>query len=150
MKKSPKNLKHKPIFEICDYDKIDGQYKGNSDVHALSIGKAQWSDKKEFIPSIKVWRKKRGRWSRQSEETTLTRALDMATMVVQVLDYCYNKKSFEATCTPFGDSVKVVKADSYNAMYEGSLRYSLDNSKSDIESHVKMLEEALKRYRNTK
>ena len=51
----PMNLKHKPIYVINDYDKIDVDYRNNTDVYGISMGKAQWSS--EFVPSIKVWRK---------------------------------------------------------------------------------------------
>ena len=44
---SPKNLSHKPIISVNDYDKIDAQYRTNTDVRALSIGTAQY-DKNEI------------------------------------------------------------------------------------------------------
>ena len=50
---SPKHLKHKPIISVNDYDKIDAQYRKNTDVRALSIGKAQY-DEDEI--SLKVCR----------------------------------------------------------------------------------------------
>ncbi|GEM_PF-2887296 len=58
----PTHLKHKPIFVLDDdYKSIDGNYKNDSDVVGLSLGKAQWTDKNEFVPSVKVWRRKK--WS---------------------------------------------------------------------------------------
>ena len=48
-----------------------------------------------------MWRK-RNRWSRQSEETTLTRALDMATLTIKVLDKYYNEQDIESIDTVFG------------------------------------------------
>ena len=63
--KSPKNLSHKPIISVNDYDKIEAKYSNRTDAKALSIGKAQYN-KKEI--SLKVWRYVKGRWSRQSEE----------------------------------------------------------------------------------
>lgn len=91
-KEIPTNLTHKPIYAINDYEKIDGNYKTNTDVVGISIGKAQW-DENNFVPAVKVWRYK-NRWSRQSEETTVTRALDMATLVVNVLNKSYNNVDF--------------------------------------------------------
>ena len=42
MSKSPKNLGHKPIVSVNDYDKVDGMYRNNTDARALSIGWAQY------------------------------------------------------------------------------------------------------------
>jgi len=60
--KSPRHLKHKPIVPVNDDDKIDAQYRRNTDVKALSIGTAQY-DEDEI--SLKVWRYTGGNWSRQ-------------------------------------------------------------------------------------
>ena len=59
-KEIPTNLTHKPIYAINDYEKIDGNYKTNTDVVGVSIGKAQW-DENNFVPAVKVWRYK-NRW----------------------------------------------------------------------------------------
>ena len=149
MKKSPEHLKHRPIYEIKNYDRIDGQYKNDSDVYAISIGKAQWSESGEFIPSVKVWRKKNGRWSRQSEETTITRALDMAMLVVQILDHYYNNKSFSTSYNPFGNYIEIDAATGVDgwSLLEKELENAVKKSKNDIESHIRLLEEALTRYR---
>ena len=88
----PKYLKHKPILCIKDYSSVDGDYKDNTDVEGMTIGKAQWLDDEKFVPSIKIWRHTGKRWSRQSEETTLTRALDMATFIVKTIDDRVNNK----------------------------------------------------------
>lgn len=78
----PNHLSHKPIYTLLGYHAIDGEYKNNTDVIGLSLGHAQW-DKRGFTPSVKVWRRikdKNAKYliSRQSEETILTRALDLA------------------------------------------------------------------------
>lgn len=72
--KSPKHLKHKPIVSVNNYEKIDAQYRNDTDVRALSIGKAQY-DINEIL--LKVWRHTVNRWSRQSEEIPLHRNIDL-------------------------------------------------------------------------
>lgn len=73
--KAPTHLKHKPIISANDYDKIDAQYSKDTDVRALSIGKAQYDQDQV---SLKIWRKPNDKkWSRQSEEMPLHRAIDL-------------------------------------------------------------------------
>lgn len=148
-KKAPTHLKHKPVYEIDDYENMDGMYKNNTDVHALSLGKAQWSSDSEFIPGIKVWRKVNNRWSRQSEETTLTRALDMAMLVIRVIDdYKHGiakAGTMEITTTVFGkQSIRLTST---------ALKIDLDcflkkpENMEDIDAHIDILYEALKSYK---
>jgi hypothetical protein len=75
----PTHLSHRPIIAIDDYDEIDGQYAGNTDVESLSIGQAQY-DEDDF--SVKVFRRVGGRWSRQSEELPIHRNIDLTILVV--------------------------------------------------------------------
>ena len=79
---SPKELSHKPIISVNDYDKIDAQYRKDTDVKALSIGNAQY-DKNEI--SLKVWRHTGEKWSRQSEELPLHRSLDLNILLLGAL-----------------------------------------------------------------
>ena len=72
--KAPKNLKHKPIISVNDYEEIDAQSTNNTYVKALSIGKAQYNS--SHI-SLKVWRHTGKKWSRQSEEIPLHRVIDL-------------------------------------------------------------------------
>lgn len=89
----PHYLKHKPIYEINDYDLIDGPYAGDSDAIGLSIGLAQWNERGSTDISAKVWRHTRnrktgfegGKWSRQSEELPLHRVLDLAIFVCKIM-----------------------------------------------------------------
>lgn len=147
-RKVPEYLSHKPIYAINNYHRIDGQYKRDTDVYGISIGKAQWDS--NFIPSVKIFRYKgdKKRWSRQSEETTLTRALDMATLVIKVLDKTYNDKDFEDIVTPFG-SIGVDTMLTSNNLIEKLNDFLCDkDNKADIETHICMLEKALAAYRN--
>lgn len=43
--KIPTNLKHKPVFLVEDYDKIDGHHAWDSDAKGLTLGLAQWNDR---------------------------------------------------------------------------------------------------------
>ena len=79
----PTNLKHQPIIGVNDYDKVDGKYAGATDAKAITLGNAQW-DRNDI--SAKVWRKEESKWSRQSEELPLHRVLDLAILIVSVLN----------------------------------------------------------------
>ncbi len=139
----PVNLTHKPIYAINKYAAVDGFYKNKTDVVGISIGKAQWNSK-EVIPSVKVWRHK-NRWSRQSEETTMTRALDMAMLVIKTLDKHYNGKEFESVKSIYG-ILKVDDMTSDPTVIDGFNDY-LVNNKDDINQHINILYEALKSYK---
>lgn len=145
----PTCLSHKPIYAINNYHRIDGHYKNNTDVVGLSLGKAQW-DKESFIPSVKIFRYKeeKKRWSRQSEETTLTRALDMATLVIKVLDKIYNGREFEDIVTPFGSIGIDEMFVNDNAVKELNDFLLNKENRADIETHIAMLEQAVKVYHN--
>ncbi len=79
---APDHLSHKPIIAVNDYDKIDAIYANDTDVRALSIGQAQY-DEDEL--SVKVWRHTSGKWSRQSEEMPIHRALDLSILTVAAI-----------------------------------------------------------------
>ena len=143
----PTHLKHKPIYAINNYHRIDGQYKVNTDVYGISVGKAQWDDTK-FIPSVKIFRKKNNRWSRQSEETTLTRSIDMAMLVIKTLDHVYNSKDMGKINSEFASlEIETMKnsEDLVNALNE---YLNNEDNKCDIEAHIDRLEKALLSYRN--
>ncbi|MDB5133782.1 MAG: hypothetical protein JWP37_385 [Mucilaginibacter sp.] len=75
----PEHLQHKPIIAVNDYDKKDGIYAPNSDAKALSIGQAQYD---EDQISVKVFRHTGNKWSRQSEELPIHRALDLTILII--------------------------------------------------------------------
>lgn len=146
-KMAPMHLTHKPIYAINDYDKVDGYYKNHTDVYALSIGKAQW-DSDQVIPSVKVWRKvgpeNKQRWSRQSEETTLTRAIDMATLIIKVLDKHYNGKAFAPVNSIYGN-LEIEKMNADPSIVK-EFNDFLEKNKVDINEHIKLLNNALTSY----
>ena len=81
--KIPTELKHKPVIVSEDYDLIDGRNANSSDAKGLSLGLAQWNDRGNLDISAKVWRHTGDKWSRQSEEMPLHRALDLAILICQ-------------------------------------------------------------------
>lgn len=142
----PLHLSHKPIYYINGYKPIDGEYKNNTDVVGLSLGKAQWSE--EFIPSLKVWRYKygdgdsKGRWSRQSEEVTVTRALDMATLFLKVYNSIVNGMLLETFDGPnvYG-KVNIEHTEQHELIK--ALQDYFTKHQEDIDSHIKLLKDTL-------
>ncbi len=41
--KIPAHLKHKPIIQVENYDRIDGPHADDTDAMGLSVGIAQWN-----------------------------------------------------------------------------------------------------------
>ncbi|MFR0656615.1 DUF6530 family protein, partial [Pantoea sp. SIMBA_079] len=79
--KIPAHLKHKPIIQVENYDRIDGPYADETDAMGLSVGIAQWNTAGWTELSAKVWRNTGEKWSRQSEELPLHRVIDLATLI---------------------------------------------------------------------
>lgn len=142
--KIPTNLKHKPIYAINEYAAVDGYYKNNTDAVGISIGKAQWKSD-DFIPSVKVWRKSNKKWSRQSEETTITRALDMAMLVISVLNNHYNGRNFKKIQSIYG-SLEIERMNCNPSLIK-ELNDFLDTHKDDIEQHIDILYDAIIAYK---
>jgi hypothetical protein len=87
--KVPDGLKHKPVIVVDNYAEIDGRYAADTDAKGLSLGIAQWGDRKRYPDiSAKVWRHTGEKWSRQSEELPLHRVLDLAILI------CRSKQFF--------------------------------------------------------
>ncbi len=83
----PAHLKHKPVACAENYDRIDGKYAQNTDAKGLSLGLAQWSERGKLDISAKIWRHSGEKWSRQSEEMPMHRALDLAIMICKACAY---------------------------------------------------------------
>jgi hypothetical protein len=79
--KIPTELKHKPVIISEEYEKVDGRLAFNTDTKGLSLGLAQWNDRGKLDISAKIWRHTGEKWSRQSEEMPLHRALDLAILI---------------------------------------------------------------------
>ncbi|WP_264998517.1 DUF6530 family protein [Klebsiella pneumoniae] len=63
--KIPAHLKHKPIIQVENYDRIDGPHADDTDAMGLSVGIAQWNTPGWTELSAKVWRNTGEKWSRQ-------------------------------------------------------------------------------------
>ncbi|MGI6730502.1 MAG: DUF6530 family protein [Anaerovoracaceae bacterium] len=85
--KIPTTLKHKPVIVAENYGNIDGRNAYKTDVQGLSLGLAQWNDRGKVDVSAKVWRHTGEKWSRQSEEMPLHRALDLAIFICKAEQY---------------------------------------------------------------
>lgn len=85
--KIPADLKHKPVVVCENYENIDGRQAYGSEAKGLSLGLAQWNDRGRVDISAKVWRHTGGKWSRQSEELPLHRALDLAILIAKSRKY---------------------------------------------------------------
>ncbi len=137
----PMNRKHKPVYVINEYSLSDGQHKNNSDVIGISLGKAQWCNEK-FEPSVKVWRTKNGKISRQSEETTLTRALDLATLSLLVYDIEVNgRENNIMSSSVFGKMEAEVVDDNLRASLHSYL--NSEENRLDIIEHIKILKKII-------
>jgi hypothetical protein len=128
--KSPKHLMHKPIISVNNYDKIDAQYRNNTDVRALSIGKAQY-DKNEI--SLKVWRHTGRKWSRQSEELPLHRNIDLNILLLGALLTDINSGYSKTSLREEIDNNKSVKeiADYYDS-HQDFLRPRLEELRNRL------------------
>ncbi len=98
--KIPNHLKHKSVIVAEDYDRIDGQYAGNTDAKGLSLGLAQWNERGSVDVSAKVWRYTGEKWSRQSEELPLHRVLDLALLICQAQKHMKDAYRFEKLYDP--------------------------------------------------
>ena len=83
----PTTLKHKPVIVSENYENIDGRKAYKSDAKGLSLGLAQWNDRGKLDISAKIWRYTGQMWSRQSEEMSMHRALDLSILICRALLY---------------------------------------------------------------
>lgn len=130
----PRNLNHKPIIGVTNYDKIDSKYTGKTDAKALSIGKAQY-DKDEI--SLKVFRIVKGKWSRQSEELPIHRNLDLSILFVASLltdvDANYSKSSLREEIV---DAGSVQNITDYYLAHESQLKPRLEELRKILETFL--------------
>lgn len=91
--KIPNHLRHKPVIILEEYEAIDGKNQGGSDAKGLSLGLAQWNDRRNIEISAKVWRHTESKWSRQSEELPLHRVLDLAILICKAKKHVSQSKN---------------------------------------------------------
>lgn len=138
----PTDLKHKPVLYFDDYDRVDGYYKGNTDTFYLSLGRAQWCGDDEFVASVKTWRSVNGKWSRESEETTLTRALDLALLVSEGYYRYVNGRINEPELSVFGRALRAQNATVDKEIAKGVEEFYKINQ-DDIKAHMRLLKSLL-------
>lgn len=133
--KIPTHLKHKPILEVPNYDKIDGPYAEDTDAMGLSIGIAQWNTAGWTELSAKVWRNPGDKWSRQSEELPLHRVIDLASLICIAMDYCRNNNNLTST-----DDFPV-----HRSTDNPELKHHIELMKKEIKENTEHLDNSLKR-----
>lgn len=77
----PHGLKHKPIF-LLPYANYDGSDPNETDCLFLSLGWAQYDPRSA---SLKAFRHTGSKWSRQSEEVPLHRAVDLVILLARAI-----------------------------------------------------------------
>jgi hypothetical protein len=132
--KIPAHLKHKPIIQVENYDRIDGPYADDTDAMGLSVGIAQWNTPGWTELSAKVWRNTGEKWSRQSEELPLHRVIDLATLICITMDYSKNGRLSSSDDFPVSRS-----ADNHELTHHTELM------KKELKENQEYLDESLKR-----
>lgn len=74
-------LKHQPVF-LMPYAGFDGPYAGKTDCLFLSLGWAQYDPRSA---SLKTLRHSGSKWSRQSEEIPVHRAVDAVILLAHAM-----------------------------------------------------------------
>jgi hypothetical protein len=74
-------LKHQPVF-LLPYAGFDGPYAGATDCLFLSLGWAQYDPRSA---SLKTLRHSGSKWSRQSEEIPVHRAVDIVILLAHAI-----------------------------------------------------------------
>ncbi|REC22739.1 hypothetical protein CF160_04475 [Enterococcus pseudoavium] len=128
--KIPTNLKHKPVFLVEDYDKIDGHNAWESDAKGLTLGLAQWNDRGRVDISGKVWRHTGEKWSRQSEELPITRILDLAILVAQSSIYLQDAYRYEKFYDPENPQVEII------GLQGGRMEVKIDTENPKIDEDI--------------
>ena len=82
----PFTLKHRPVV-LIPYDRYDGPYAGDTDCLYLSVGWAQYDPRAVSVKSLRHTgpNEPAGRWSRQSEELPVHRAIDLTLLAAIAL-----------------------------------------------------------------
>lgn len=144
--KIPTHLKHIPLINLENYDKIDGPHAKRSDAKGLSVGIAQWNGAGEAEISAKVWRhtgdEKEGKWSRQSEELPVHRVFDLATLICSAMQYSANGDQLPTT-SDF--NVSLADGDADRARLIGVMKEQFAANKKHLDVSLDRLVDALKK-----
>lgn len=140
--KIPTHLKHKPILEVPNYDKIDGPYAEDTDAMGLSIGIAQWNTVGWTELSAKVWRNPGEKWSRQSEELPLHRVIDLASLISIAIGYCSGDRLTSGDDFPVQPSKDNPELQHHIALMKKEIKENanhLDSSLKRLSSELKKI-----------
>lgn len=136
--KIPTELKHKPVIVSEEYEKVDGRLAFNTDAKGLSLGLAQWNDRGKLDISAKIWRHTGEKWSRQSEEMPLHRALDLAILICRtklVFKERYFKNEKDYPNYPLLDRIGV---------QGGAMNVSVCTDNERIEEDIELFDKCLR------
>jgi len=136
--KIPTELKHKPVIVSEDYDKVDGRLAYKTDAKGLSLGLAQWNERGKLDISAKIWRHTGEKWSRQSEEMPLHRALDLAILICRsklIFKERYYKKETDYPNYPLLDRIGV---------QGGAMNVSVCTDNERIEEDIELFDKCLR------
>jgi hypothetical protein len=146
----PLHLSHQPIFVIDDYEEKDGRYTGNTDAKGLSLGLPQW-DESDGI-SLKIWRHTGVKWSRQSEEIPVHRALDLTLLFLLAILARKNGTNTESiSCGDLNIQAKIPIVPKQDQDAErlhrmlGLLSQYLEEEKDTIRDRLTAISEVLKK-----
>lgn len=137
--KVPVTLSHKPVLVGEGYDRIDGRSAYASDAKGMSLGLAQWNTRGRVDASAKVWRHSGERWSRQSEEMPLHRALDLAIFICRGISYFREAYRFPKLYDPKDPLIERIGLQG-DAM---SMEVCLDNP--NLDEDIQLFQDALSR-----
>ena len=113
-------LKHRPVF-LVPYAVHDGPYAGATDCLFLSLGWAQYDPRSA---SLKTLRHSGAKWSRQSEELPLHRAVDLVIVLARAIHATLDGRHLNNIDLPAGtfenqpDAV-LIRAGAVSSVAEG-------------------------------
>ena len=135
--KIPASLKHKPVIISEEYDRIDGRKANDSDAKGLSLGLAQWNQRRNVDISAKIWRHTGEKWSRQSEEMPLHRVLDLAILICKAKLFFkdrYHKNEVDYPAYPRLDRI---------SLQGGAMNVAICTDNEFIDGDLDLFEECL-------
>lgn len=137
--KIPTTLRHKPVIVSENYENIDGRGAYNTDAKGLSLGLAQWNDRGKVDISAKIWRYTGEKWSRQSEEMPLHRALDLAILVCRTQQHFREAYRFEKLYDPKKPIIDRV------GLQGDAMTVAICTENEKIDEDIKLFRDALSR-----
>jgi len=112
-------LRHKPVF-LVPYADHDGPYVGETDCLYLSLGWAQYDPRSA---SLKTLRHSGSKWSRQSEEIPLHRAVDLVIVLARAIRHMLgshpNNVTFPANTFENQASEVTIQSGAVSSVAEG-------------------------------